>query len=130
MQRKVLITGAVFGFVAVLLGAFGAHGLKNLVAQNNIDSFNTGVRYQMYHAFVFLMLGSLLHHNVKHLRRLFYFFLIGTVLFSGSIYVLVLDDVLGIDATTIAFLTPIGGLLLLIGWVLLLLEFVKYDSKN
>ena len=130
MNRKILITGVSFGLIAVLLGAFGAHGLQKVVDEAAVASFTTGVRYQMYHALVLLFLGTtqLLSEKIK--KRAYYCFLIGVLLFSGSIYGLVLDEVLGIDLSFIAPITPLGGLLLIVGWALLLVGFLKYQSKK
>ena len=125
MNKKILVTGASFGLVAVLLGAFGAHGLQKVVDQAGVASFNTGVRYQMYHAIVLLFLGTTQVLAEKTKKQVYYFVLAGVLLFSGSIYALVLDEVLGIDVSAIALTTPIGGTLLIVGWVLLLLGFLR-----
>ncbi len=125
INKTILITGAVMALLAVLLGAFGAHGLKKLVDSEGIDSFTTGVRYQMYHAIICIILGnmSILQETVR--RRIFYFFIGGITLFSGSIYLLVIDDVLGVSLSSIGFITPLGGFLLIIGWVLFVISLVK-----
>lgn len=125
INKTILITGAVMALLAVLLGAFGAHGLKKLVDAEGIDSFTTGVRYQMYHAIICIILGnmSILQEAVR--RRIFYFFIGGITLFSGSIYLLVIDDVLGVSLSSIGFITPLGGFLLIIGWVLFVISLVK-----
>ncbi len=125
MNRRILITGASFGLIAVILGAFGAHGLQKVVDQAGVASFNTGVRYQMYHALLLLFLGGNSELSQKLKKKAYYFFLIGIFLFSGSIYALVLDEVLGMDFSAIALTTPIGGLLLIIGWILLLTGFLR-----
>ncbi len=124
-NKTILITAAIMGLIAVLLGAFGAHGLKNQVDPESINSFTTGVRYQMYHAIVCLIIGnmSVLQDTVK--KRIFYFFTGGIILFSGSIYLLVIDEIIGISLSSIAFITPLGGLLLIIGWIFCILSFVK-----
>lgn len=125
INKTILITGAVMALLAVLLGAFGAHGLKKLVDAEGVDSFTTGVRYQMYHAIICIILGnmSILQEAVR--RRIFYFFIGGITLFSGSIYLLVIDDVLGVSLSSIGFITPLGGFLLIIGWVLFVISLVK-----
>ncbi|GGX18513.1 DUF423 domain-containing protein [Aquimarina muelleri] len=125
INKTILITGAVMALLAVILGAFGAHGLKKLVDPEGVDSFTTGVRYQMYHAIVLVILGnmSVLQDVVK--KRIFYFFIGGITLFSGSIYLLVIDEVLGVSLSSIGFITPLGGLLLIIGWVLFVISLVK-----
>ena len=125
MNKKILTTGAIFALIAVLLGAFGAHGLEKLVDYKSVESFRAGVRYQMYHAIVLLILGSILVISDTHKKRIYYFFLLGTILFSGSIYFLVVDEVLGISLARIAFITPIGGLLLIIGWILFVISLMK-----
>ena len=125
MNKTILITGAVAALLAVLLGAFGAHGLEKLVDANNVDSFETGVRYQMYHAIVCIILGNMA--SIKNIvkKRIFYFFLIGMLLFSGSIYLLVLDEVLGISLSSIGFITPLGGLVLILGWIFFIISLCK-----
>jgi uncharacterized membrane protein YgdD (TMEM256/DUF423 family) len=124
-NKTILITGAVMGLLAVLLGAFGAHGLKKLVDPENINSFTTGVRYQMYHAIVCIILGNMSVLQEVTRKRIFYFFMGGITLFSGSIYLLVIDEVLGISLSSIGFITPLGGLLLILGWVFFVISLVK-----
>ncbi len=125
VNKTILITGAVLGLLAVLFGAFGAHGLEKLVDSENIDSFNTGVRYQMYHAIVCIVLGSMYSLSDTFRKRIFYFFIGGITLFSGSIYLLVLDEVLGISLSSIGFITPLGGFLLIFGWILFIIGVSK-----
>jgi len=125
MNKTILITGAILALLAVLLGAFGAHGLEKLVDAKNINSFQTGVRYQMYHAIGCLILGNMNMLQQLHKRRVFYLFLIGIILFSGSIYLLVLDEVLGVSLSSIGFITPLGGSVLILGWIF----FVIYLRK-
>ncbi len=125
MNKTILITGAVLGLIGVLLGAFGAHGLEKLVDTKSIDSFKTGVRYQMYHAIVCIILGNMTVLNMTSKRRIFYFFIGGITLFSGSIYLLVIDEALGMSLSSIGFITPLGGLLLIFGWILLIINVAK-----
>ncbi|KAA1243183.1 DUF423 domain-containing protein [Aquimarina sp. RZ0] len=125
MNKTILITGAVAALLAVLLGAFGAHGLEKLVDSDSIDSFVTGVRYQMYHAIVCLILGTMTILSETSKKRIFYFFLGGMILFSGSIYLLVMDEVLGVSLSGIGFITPLGGLLLILGWIFFLIALIK-----
>ena len=125
MNRKLLILGAVLGFTAVLLGAFGAHGLQKIVEPAAVDSFETGVRYQMYHAFLALLVGGVFTISPKAKKTLFYLLLAGVLLFSGSIYLLSTQAATGVDFTSIALLTPLGGLLLILGWGVLIVQFVK-----
>ncbi|WP_378179316.1 DUF423 domain-containing protein [Aquimarina sp. SS2-1] len=125
MNKTILITGAVAALFAVLFGAFGAHGLEKLVDSNNISSFNTGVRYQMYHAIVCILLGNVTILDEVAKKRIFYFFLSGIIFFSGSIYLLVIDEVLGISLSSIGFITPLGGFLLILGWIFFIISLIK-----
>ncbi|WGH74257.1 DUF423 domain-containing protein [Tenacibaculum tangerinum] len=117
----VLITGALFGLFAVVLGAFGAHALKKIATEEQIKSFETGVKYQMYHALVLLFAGS--YFETPGLV-LYYAFTVGTFLFSFSIYGLVLSSATGKKMKFLGPVTPLGGLLLIVGWISLLLEFL------
>lgn len=125
MNRRLLISGAVTGLLAVVLGAFGAHGLEKLVDAAAVESFETGVRYQMYHAFLLLLTGSAfpLRESVK--KVVFYLLIVGIILFSGSIYLLATQQATGIDFRSIALFTPLGGLLLISVWIILTIEFLK-----
>ncbi|MFT5242148.1 MAG: uncharacterized membrane protein YgdD (TMEM256/DUF423 family) [Glaciecola sp.] len=128
MNKKILVLGTLFGLIAIILGAFGAHGLKSLISAEYIQTFETGVRYQMYHAFFLLFVGSFASISKKTKRAVFYLVLIGVFCFSGSIYGLSTNDLTGFDFKTIGFITPIGGLLLAISWVVVLINFLKIDS--
>ena len=126
MEKRVLITASILGFLGVLLGAFAAHGLKAVVTAEQIVSFQTGVRYQFYHAFLLLFVGntSYIYGVVK--KRIYWLVVVGVVFFSGSIYVLSLDEyVLGQNIKAIAFITPLGGLLLLSAWAMLVVGLIK-----
>lgn len=125
MNRKLLVTGSLLGLLGIGLGAFAAHGLKELVSVESIKSFETAVRYQMYHAILLLFLGvtSLLSSKIK--RIIFYLIVIGLLLFSGSIYALATNDLTAFDFKTIGFITPIGGLFLIGAWALMLFSFIK-----
>jgi uncharacterized membrane protein YgdD (TMEM256/DUF423 family) len=133
MNKQLLILGAFLGLTAVILGAFGAHGLKELISVEQIVTFETGVRYQMYHALFLLLVGSLTAIDAKTKTTIFYLVLIGVLLFSGSIYGLATNNLTSFDFRTIGFITPIGGLFLIISWLLLLIKFLKSKidiSKN
>ena len=130
MRKKILITGAILGFLAVILGAFAAHGLKKVLTADQIASFETGVRYQMYHAFFLLIIGMSALIPPKIQRLIYVFILWGIILFSGSIYLLATKDATGIDISSIGFITPIGGLLLIVGWLLLILNFLKGKAEK
>lgn len=125
MNKKLGIAGSVFGLTAVLIGAFGAHGLDDSLDASSLATFETGVKYQMYHA-LFLLLVSLFALSERMKKTLLIVIICGIVLFSGSIYGLATNALTTFDFSKIALLTPLGGLLLILGWVLLLIHFIKY----
>ena len=129
MNRRFLIAGAVFGLFAVILGAFAAHGLKESISAESLKSFETGVRFQMYHAFLLLILGSSNFSAEFRTNWVFYLLCLGVVFFSGSIYLLSTGELSGINFSSIALVTPLGGSLLIIGWSILLLKFIKLKKK-
>jgi len=113
MDRTFLFIGSVLGFLGVGFGAFGAHGLRSRLSVDMLAIFETGVRYQMYHAFAVLIVAAAIGHigNARLLVIAGWLFLGGVVFFSGSLYALALTGV-----TTLGAITPIGGLLFLAGW--------------
>ncbi len=128
MNKKILIAGSVLGFLAVILGAFAAHGLEKSITKDAIETFQTGVRYQMYHAIVLLFVGGTTFLSAKTKKWMYYFVVLGVLLFSGSIYGLATNKLTSFDFKTIGFVTPIGGLFLIISWVLMLIDFIKFKS--
>jgi uncharacterized membrane protein YgdD (TMEM256/DUF423 family) len=122
MDRTFLLIGAVLGFLGVALGAFAAHGLKNRLSPEMLEVFDTGVRYHMYHTFAILIVAAAIGHigNARLLAMAGWFFFAGILLFSGSLYALALTGV-GIFGAV----TPIGGVLFLIGWACLALFAVS-----
>lgn len=125
MDRKIISTGAVLGFIAIILGAFGAHALKKVLDVDQLASFETGVKYQMYHALFLLFLGgsNLVSETAK--KSIYFLVLSGVVLFSGSIYLLAIKNISNIDFGIIGIVTPIGGLLMIVGWAILFLNIMK-----
>ncbi len=117
MNKTIFITGIVFGALAVILGAFGAHGLENLLDTEAIQSYETGVRYQMYHALLLLILANTNFVDQKGKKGIFYMIVLGIVLFSFSIYLLATNDLTSFDFKKIGLLTPLGGALLILGWI-------------
>ncbi|RIV35167.1 DUF423 domain-containing protein [Flagellimonas lutimaris] len=117
--------GALFGLLAVIFGAFGAHALKKKLTPELLQSFETGVKYQMYHAIVLLVLGFNLSFDKPLDSAIVNFFIFGTLLFSFSIYALCLGAAKGNKPRFLGPVTPIGGLLLVAGWALLLYSFVS-----
>ncbi len=119
------VMGALYGLLAVVFGAFGAHVLKKSFSQEQLNSFETGVKYQMYHALVLLVLGFNLNLSTVLEQYMVYCFVLGTFLFSFSIYGLTLSASKGRKMKFLGPVTPLGGLLLVIGWGLLLYSFVQ-----
>lgn len=122
MQKFSLVAGSIFGAIAVMIGAFGAHALKPmLTATNRLETFETAVKYQFYHALALLLVGLLCYHlNHPALKWAAYGFVGGILIFSGSLYVLCLTGV-----TWLGAITPIGGVLFILGWISLLLAALK-----
>ena len=119
---KNLIIACFLGLIAIVLGAFGAHALKDILSTSELSSFETGVRYQMYHAIVLLFINIYDGFTTSQKNSITYIFLLGILLFSGSIYVIHLTS---ITAKSIWFVTPLGGLTLIIGWFTMIIIFLK-----
>ena len=119
MDRLFFILGSVLGGIAVAAGAFGAHGLKNTVTPERLGTFETAVRYQMYHALALLALAWAITHWPEQAKWLVvggWLFLVGVILFSGSLYILVLSGIKWLGA-----ITPLGGVAFVGGWLCLVI---------
>ncbi|MFD2892434.1 DUF423 domain-containing protein [Flavobacterium chuncheonense] len=116
MERKILIVAAILGMVAIILGAFGAHALKKVLAVEALTSFETGVRYQMYHALFLLFIANSSLLGLKEKVIVFYLVTIGVLLFSGSIYLLSTSVITGLKTKILGPITPIGGMFLIASW--------------
>ena len=127
MHKIFLILGSLLAGLGVVLGAFGAHGLKQIVGPETVTTFQTGVQYQMYHAFALLLVGILYERfPVTLLTWAGWLFLGGIVLFSGSLYLLAgFKAASKVGLSGVGLLTPLGGLLFIAGWILLLMTFLK-----
>jgi len=125
MDRKIITTAAFLGMTAIILGAFGAHALKKVLNLDQLNTFETGVKYQMYHALFLLFVGLSQSIAEKTKKIIFYFIVVGVFFFSGSIYLLATNNLTGFDFRKIGFITPIGGLLLIVGWIWLFIDFYK-----
>ena len=128
MDRKIISTAAIFGMIAIILGAFGAHALKKVLTLDQLATFETGVRYQTYHALFLLFIGILTDLPQKTKNTIYYLVTFGIFLFSGSIYLLATNDLTSFDFKVIGFITPIGGLLLILAWGALLLNYFNKKS--
>ncbi|UGU18014.1 DUF423 domain-containing protein [Sinomicrobium kalidii] len=129
MKKTILCTGAVFGFLAVVLGAFGAHALRGTIGEEALHTFETGVKYQMYHALLLLLIGNLAFLSERAGKTLFWLISAGIVLFSGSIYGLATNNLTAFDFKSIGIVTPIGGTLLIVAWGLLFYNFTRIKTK-
>jgi len=127
MDRKILIAGTLFGMTSVILGAFGAHALKEILAPEQLATFETGVRYQMYHAVLLLFVGMYSGISEKTKKTVIWLVTVGIIFFCGSIYLLATGIATDFNKI-IGPVTPVGGLLLIIGWFVLLLHFFRRKS--
>lgn len=125
MTTKLKVFGAFFGMTAVIIGAMGAHALAEHIDEQSLRSFETAVKYQMYHALLLLILGFNLNIASKIHQVVFYMLVLGILMFSGSIYGLATNALTSFDFTAIAFITPIGGGLLILSWLLILISFLN-----
>jgi len=120
---KFSVIGGVFALLAVVFGAFAAHSLKSQISEDSIKSFETGVRYMMYHGIAIIILSTL---NIEGKNLILKFFLFGTIVFSGSIFLLSTQLLTNLKLTFLGPVTPIGGSLLIIGWII----FIFYSIKS
>lgn len=120
-MRLFLTAGAISGALAVLLGAFGAHMLKQVLSPDMLEVYKTGIQYQFYHTFALLAVGILMHLKpTKSLKWSGYLFISGTSIFSGFLYLLAITGI-----KSLGMIVPIGGLTLVAAWILLLFYVLK-----
>lgn len=126
MKTNHIRLGAFFAMTAVIAGAFGAHALKRFLEPAQLDTFEIGVRYQFYHALALILTGLLRGHlPEKKLHTIGYLFMAGIILFSGSLYLLATQKIIGMNLAWLGPITPIGGSLFIVGWALLVFEKQK-----
>lgn len=125
MKTITLVFGAAYGMLSVILGAFGAHALKKILSVERLESFETGVRYQMYAAFFLLIAGYILKFDTSSQKWISILMIVGTVLFSFSIYLLSMQDYWGMNFKFLGPITPIGGLFMILSWLMLIFYFLK-----
>lgn len=127
MNRRIILLAAFFGALAVILGAFGAHSLKNQLDEQALQVWQKGVEYQFYHVFALLYLSTFARYKNKLIKISYIFFTAGIILFSGSLYAITLCKLMG-NISLVTFMgpiTPIGGLCFILGWVFLFFAAVK-----
>ncbi|MBW8358278.1 MAG: DUF423 domain-containing protein [Weeksellaceae bacterium] len=125
MKTFTLVIGGVYGLLSVILGAFGAHALKKVLSVDKLQSFETGVRYQMYSALFLLIVGYILKFESPSEKWISILMIAGTFIFSFSIYLLSFSDVSGVNFKFLGPVTPVGGLLMIISWAMLIFYFIK-----
>ena len=125
MYKNLTIT-SVLGIITIALGAFGAHALKTKLTIEGLESFETAVRYQMYHVILLLFVNTHKGFTMQQKNTISWLFFIGILFFSGSIYLIQLTE---ISAKSIWFITPLGGLLLILGWFFMMLTFLKRNQQ-
>ncbi|KAB8154954.1 DUF423 domain-containing protein [Kordia sp. TARA_039_SRF] len=124
MEKIVLLSAALYGALGIIFGAFGAHALKKTFTEDLLKSFETGVKYQLYHAIVLLVIGFQLPFTNSLEKSAAWCLIVGTLLFSFSIYGLCLSSAKGRKLRFLGPITPLGGLLLVVGWILLGVSFL------
>ena len=122
MNRQIILTASIFGILAVIAGAFAAHGLKPLLHESELEIWHTAVQYQFYHVFALLFLSTFSPSRNNTVRTAYFFFTFGIIFFSGSLYLLSCRGLLGANwLVAIGPVTPLGGLLFIAGWATLAL---------
>jgi len=116
MDKKIILTAIFLGLTAIILGAFGAHALKKVLTEAQLQSFEVGDRYQMYHALFLLFIGVFTFLNEKERLIIFWLTISGVLFFSGSIYLLATNGITNLKTKWLGPITPIGGLLLISAW--------------
>lgn len=126
MNKQIIITASLFGALAVIAGAFGAHALRASLPPKQLEVWQTAVQYQFYHVFALLFLSTFAGFKNKLIVSAYYLFTVGIIFFSGSLYLLSCRDLLGMPGlAALGPITPIGGLLFIIGWVMLALAAIR-----
>ena len=124
-MRKFKLAGAFFALLSVILGALASHFLKSYLDSQELDAFETGIRYMMYHGLSLLTLAGLEIPKNTWIFRLFFW---GTLLFSLSIFVLCFQNFFSMDLSFLGLITPLGGTLLILAWITLILKIIKNKS--
>ena len=126
MNKRIILTASFFGLAAVVLGAFGAHGLEDKITDNDLEAWKTAVDYQFYHTLALLFLATFSRAKNTYIRFSFITFTLGILLFSGSLYVLSTRAITGFGAAgMLGPVTPVGGLCFILGWVGLFVATIK-----
>ncbi|MFK5854639.1 MAG: DUF423 domain-containing protein [Bacteroidota bacterium] len=131
MTKRFLVTVGIMGALSVILGAFGTHILSGNISEKYMSTYSTANEYLMFHALALLGLSFLNRYlSRSYLNTIYYFFTIGIVLFSGSLFIISLKELTGFGVGSLGILTPIGGLLLMAGWITLIFAGVSYKHSK
>jgi uncharacterized membrane protein YgdD (TMEM256/DUF423 family) len=119
MKKRIIVTAAVFGALAVVAGAFGAHALNGILKPADLDIWHTAVQYQFYHTFALIGLSTVTRLRTRLIGHVYFLFTVGVILFSGSLYLLACRNVIGWSWIQMVMgpVTPIGGVLFIGGWI-------------
>jgi len=129
MNKQIILTASFFGLIAVILGAFGAHGLEGKISEYHLGTWKTANEYQFYHTFALLFLSTFSRAKSQSIRVSFIAFTIGIILFSGSLYLMSVRSLLGIESVSILGpITPLGGLCFMVGWIGLFVAAMKHRA--
>ena len=129
MNRTSVVTGVIFIVIAIILGAFGAHALKEKLEIAQLNSFEVGVKYQMYHGLALLAIGFGAEKIPFSLKWFNGLIIAGVIAFSCSIYLLAIQDLIGMKLSFLGPITPIGGSLLIIAWIIFLIHFIRSKTE-
>ena len=127
MKPTIVLMGGIFILLGILAGAFGAHILENHLSIQQLTSLQTGVQYQIYHGLALIIIGFNID-KIKKAKTIYWGWIVGTLLFSGSIYFLALDDIFESNFGILWPLTPIGGSLLIVTWALFVIQLIKLKN--
>jgi len=129
-NRLFFIIASILGALSVAFGAFGAHKLKELISPDQIEVYQKGVSYQFYHTIALFITAFLMERNeIKYFKWAGYCFIIGIIFFSGSLYLLSMNSMIGLNEKVIGPITPLGGLSFILGWMFLTYGNIKLRVK-
>lgn len=126
MNKRIILTGTLFGLLGVVLGAFGAHGLEGKISDASLDNYKTAVSYQFYHTFAILYLATFSRARNGLINFSFLSFTVGILLFSGSLYLLSTREITQLSISILGPITPIGGLCFILGWISLFIATIRH----
>ena len=126
MNKRIILTGTLFGLFGVVLGAFGAHGLEGKISDASLDNYKTAVSYQFYHTFAILYLSTFSRAKNGLINFSFLAFTVGILLFSGSLYLLSTREITHLSSSVLGPITPVGGLCFVLGWISLFIATIRH----